>query len=83
MTPARPLAATNRALAADRHDARVAQRGLTTAGALLGVAPFTHAIAPHCAPALVHAVTAIWAATMLACVAAHIEAYLFARKRPD
>ena len=81
MTARPPRMPSTAAFTDDRRDARVFRRGLLTAGAILGVAPFLHAVAPRCLPASVHALTAVWEATMLAWLASLVEEQLVSRIR--
>ena len=77
MTPPAPrLPATTAALEDDRRDARSFRRALVNAAAILGVAPFLHAVAPQYMRALVHGVTALWSAVMLVWLVSTIEAQL-------
>lgn len=72
MTPA--------ALADSHAYARSLRRRFTSGAAILGLGPVVHALAPHCAPALVHAVTSLWLATMLALATTGLEELVLARQ---
>jgi hypothetical protein len=71
---------TQAALADSYAYARSLRRLFTSGAAILGLGPVVHALAPRGAPSLVHAVTSLWLATMLALATTGLEELILARQ---
>lgn len=63
----------------ERRDVRAIRRALVSGSAILGVAPFVHALAPNVLPSLVDGLEALWSAIVCALAALGVEELLLWR----